>query len=123
MALKATVRRAVKAAFKALDDIPRKVTYKSTGAPQRNLDAGTATRPVTPYTLPMVAFVRFSAREVEKDPLLLLTDVKMLFPTEDLPVAAKENDIVTDDKGTTWEVIRRLSDPADVLTTLQTRTS
>jgi hypothetical protein len=123
MALKATIRRAVKAAFKAMDDIPKVCTYKSVaGAPVRDLDSGTSSRTETSYTLPMVVFAKFSERQIDRDPALL-TDMKMLFPSEDLPVPPKQSDTVIDDVGVTWVIMKRISDPAAIVTILQVRTS
>lgn len=125
MALKATIRRAVKSAFLALDDIPRKATYLSkNGAPVRDLDAGTYTVPTTSIALKMVAFVRFTQKEADKDPAVVLTDQKALIPTEDLGgVVPKSTDSMLDDQGTNWEIIRLMSDPAAAVTILQVRTS
>ncbi len=125
MALKATIRRAVKKAFLALDDVPKIVTYHSkTGTPVRDLDAGTFTLATVNVTVRMVAFTRFSQREVDKDPAILLTDSKVLFPTEDLGATQPQTaDTLTDPDGTIWEIVRRLSDPASVVTILQVRTA
>jgi hypothetical protein len=122
VALKATIRRAVKSAFKAMDDIPKVCSYKSVaGAPTRDLDSGTSTRVTTNYTLPMVVFAKFSERQIDRDPALL-TDMKMIFPSEDLPVEPKQSDTVVDDVGIIWTIVKRLSDPAAVVTILQVRT-
>lgn len=123
MALKATLRRAVKAAFTALDDIPRKVTYHvKTGTPIRDLDAGTFTLTTVNVALPMVALVRFKQKDLDKNPAIVASNMKALIPTEDLkgrvPATA---DTFTDDTGTTWEVVQLLSDPAEVITILEVR--
>lgn len=126
MALKASIRRAVKSAFKALDDIPHKksVYHSKTGAPVRDLDAGTFTLATVNIALPMVVFARFTQKEVDKDPAIVLTDTKVLIPTEDLRGRTPEpSDTITDDNGVTWEIIRLLSDPASVVTILQARTA
>jgi hypothetical protein len=123
MGLKATLQRAVKAAFKAADDVPRKCTYKSvSGEVVRDLVAGTSTRVTQEFTLQTVIFTKFSEKDIDRDPALL-TDMKMLFPTQDLPVQPKQSDTVLDDVGTHWVIIKRISDPASVLTILQVRTS
>lgn len=123
MALKASLRKAVKSAFKALDDIPKVCTYKSVaGAPVRDLDTGTSTRVETDYRLPMVVFSKFTERQIDRDPALL-TDMKMIFPSEDLPVPPKQSDTVLDDAGITWVIMKRISDPAAIVTILQVRTS
>lgn len=121
MALKATLRRAVRQAFEALDDVPRTATYHSvSGAPVRDLDAGTFTRATTDIVLPMCAFVRFSSKDLERDSLIEVNDVKVLFPAEDLKaVRPKASDRLTDDEGVLWEVKRQLNDPASVVVILQ----
>lgn len=120
---RAAIRRAVKQAFRALGDVPRKCVYKSaTGDIVRDHVAGTSTRTTVDFDLPMVAFTKFSERQQDRDPALM-TDMKMLFPAEDLPIDPKQSDTVVDDKGTLWTIIKRLSDPAAVLTTLQVRAS
>lgn len=124
MALKATIRRAVKSAFLALDDIPRKAVYQTkTGTPVRDLDAGTYTLQTSNTPLAMVVFARFTQKEVDKDPAIVITDTKIIIPTEDLKGKVPRGaDTVTDDEGTVWEVIRLLSDPASVVTIIQART-
>ena len=123
MGMTATLRRAVKKAFQALGDINKKVTYSSvTGPPVRDFDAGTFTVPTVNQTLTLVVFTKFTEKETDKD-AALLTGMKMLFPTDDLKVASKASDTVVDDKGNTWEVMQRLSDPASVVTILQVRSS
>lgn len=120
MALKATIRRAVRQAFEALDDIPRKATYRSvTGAAGRDLDTGTSTVPTVTTELPMTAWVRFSSKDQEKDPLIVLDDVKVIFPSEDLPHKSKTGDLIVDDEGLLWEVKRQLNDPASIVYILQ----
>jgi len=125
MSLKSTIRRAVKQAFQALDDVPRVATYNSvSGTPIRDLDAGTSHLASTATVLKMVVFARFKEREIEKDPSILLTDTKILFPTEDLKgVVPKASDTMVDDEGTVWEIVVRRSDPASVVTILQARTT
>lgn len=123
MSLKATLRAAVKSAFKALDDVPQAVTYKSvSGAVVRDLDAGTSARTPSSYPLPMVVFAKFTEWQTDKDPALL-TSMKMIFPTADLPVTPKVSDLIIDAAGTQWTFVKRLSDPASVVTILQVRTT
>jgi hypothetical protein len=122
MSLKSTLRKAVKSAFKALDDLPQQVTYTSVqGAPVRDLDSGTFTVPHTDYTLPLVVFTKFTDKELERDPALQATDMKMLFPAEDLPVEPKPPDTVIDAENVKWSVIKRMRDPAKVLGMIQVR--
>jgi hypothetical protein len=49
--------------------------------------------------------------------------MKMIFPRADLPAAPKQSDTVVDAEGLIWAIVRRLSDPASVITILQVRTS
>lgn len=124
MALKATLRRAVRQAFLALDDVPRTATYHIAGAsPTRDLDTGEVTQGYTDKTLSLVVFTSFSSKEKEADPLIVVTDTKVLFPMEDLGVFPKDTDILTDDAGLKWQVIRVLTDPASLLAKLQCRAS
>jgi hypothetical protein len=123
MGLKATIARAVKQAMLALDDIPKVCTYKSvSGGAVRNHAAGTSARTETDYPLPQVVFTKFSEKDIDRDPALL-TDMRMIFPTADLPVQPKQSDTVVDSDAITWAIVRRLSDPASVVTILQVRTS
>lgn len=123
MGLKATIARAVKQAMNALDDIPQRCTYKSvTGPAVRDHVAGTLLTPTQTYPLPQVVFARFSEKDVDKDPALI-TDMKMIFPRDDLPVPPKQSDTVIDAAGLIWVIVRRLSDPASVITILQVRTA
>ena len=122
MGLKNTLRKGVKKAFEALDDIPKKVTYQSvSGEPVRDLETGSFTRASSNYTLPMVVFTSFTTRERDKDPAIETNDVKVLFPSMDLPVKAKTQDTIIDDEGVLWEVIDKKTDPASVVTILQMR--
>jgi len=123
MSLRNTLQRAVKTAFNALDDVPLECTYKSvSGDMVRDLVAGTSSRVTTNYTLPSVVFAKFSERQTDKDPALL-TDMRMIFATHDLPVGPKESDTVVDSLNRVWSIVKRLSDPASVVTILQVRTS
>ncbi len=123
MSLRAGVQRAVIAAFKAVSDIARPATYKSlTGAMVRDLDAGTSVPVSVNYLLKRTVFARFRESEVDEN-VSVLTDQKFLFPALDLPVQPKTADLVVDEDGRTWEITRRLSDPASALVILQARTS
>lgn len=123
MSLKTTLRKAVKAAFKALDDVPKKCVYKSvTGTTVRDHANGTLIRVTQDYPLPMVVFARFQEKDTDKDPALL-TDMKMIFPRDDLPALPKVSDTVLDEDGVTWAIVKRLTDPAALVTILQVRTS
>jgi hypothetical protein len=88
----------------------------------RNHDAGTVAIPTQDYILPQVVFARFSTKDVDRDPGLL-TDMKMIFPRADLAAVPKQSDTVVDAEGLIWAIVRRLSDPASVITILQVRTS
>lgn len=121
--LKATIARAVKQAMLALDDIPKRCTYKSaTGQNVRDHAAGTSSRVTNDFVLPQVVFARFNEKDVDRDPALL-TAMRMIFPAGDLPVTPKQSDTVLDSDGITWAIEKRLSDPASVISILQVRTS
>lgn len=125
MALKATIRRAVRQAFLALDDIPRKATYHVTGlVPVRDLETGESTTPTTDRALTLVVFTSFSSKEKDLDAAIDLTDTKVLFPMEDLAGHFPTNsDSLTDDAGKKLEIVRVLCDPAALLAKLQCRYS
>lgn len=125
MALKATLRRAVRQAFLALDDVPRKATYHIAGTtPTRDLDTGESTVVTTDRALPLVVFTSFSSKEKDVDPAIDLTNTKVLFPMEDLNKHFPKNiDSLTDDEGSKWEIVRVLCDPASLLAKLECRHS
>lgn len=125
MALKATIRRAVRQAFLALDDIPRTATYHSAGgAIVRNIDTGESSVPTTDRTLNLVVFTSFSSKERDLDAAIDTTDTKVLFPMEDLGGYFPTNsDSLTDDAGKKLEIVRVLCDPASLLAKLQCRYS
>lgn len=124
MALKATLRRAVRQAFLALDDVPRKATYHVTGTTvARNLETGESTVPTTDKALTLVVFTSFSSKERDNDAAIDTTDTKVLFPMEDLGVFPKNADSMTDDEGRKLEIVRVLCDPASLLAKLQCRYS
>lgn len=125
MALKATLRRAVRQAFLALDDVPRKATYHIAGTtPVRNLETGESSVPTTDRPLNLCVFASFSSKEKDLDAAIELTDTKVLFPMEDLrghfPINA---DSMTDDNGRKLEIVRVLCDPASLVAKLQCRYS
>lgn len=123
MGLKNTLNSAVLTAFKTLDDLNSTLTYKSmTGTVVRDLDAGTSVAGTVDYTLKYSVFVRFKESEVDEN-VSLLTDSKLLFPTQTLPATPKASDIVTDPAGRTWEITRLLSEPSSSVTVLHVRTS
>ena len=124
MSMKANLRRAVRQAFRALDDIPRQATYHiASASPVRDLDTGEVTQGYTDKTLTLVVFTSFSAKEKDADPLIVVTDTKVLFPMDDLGVFPKDTDIITDDAGLKWQIVRVLTDPASLLAKLQCRAS
>lgn len=124
MALKATLRRAVRQAFLALDDVPREATYHiASASPTRDLDTGEVSQGYIDKTLPMAVFTSFSSKEKDADALIVVTDTKVLFPMEDLGVFPKDTDILTDDAGLKWQIVRVLCDPASLLAKLQCRAS
>ncbi len=122
MALKSTIRKAVKQAFLALDDIPVQATYRKVGDGETVIDieTGAASLAYTSYTLPLVVITRFRQKETDKDPTLL-TDQKMLFPREDLPVEPATDDEVYDSRGRRWQVIEQYTDPAELLGIIRVR--
>jgi hypothetical protein len=123
VSLRTTVRKAAVTAFKAIGDIARPVTYKAlTGVLVRDLEAGTSVPQVVNHTITMTVFTKFSEKEVDEN-VSVLTDEKLLFPSLLLPVQAKSADLILDEHGRTWEIIRRLSDPADAVVMLHVRTS
>ena len=127
MSLKAILAKAVQSAFKAADDVPHTCTYRalqagSTGMSNYDVVSGTATFNGSDYLLPSVLFTKFKEDE-EDNQVEITTDMRMAFPTADLPVTPNASDKVVDDLFRSWEVIRMLSDPAAVLTTLHVRTT
>lgn len=123
MGLRGTVQGAVLQAFKTLGDLVQTVTYKSlTGTVTRDIVAGTVVPNSNDYTLPRAVFARFNEKEIDAN-VSVLTDSKLLIPALDLPVAPKAADIVVDEEGRTWEIVRRLSDPAAAVIVCQVRTS
>ena len=123
MGLRATIQRAALTAFIAIGDIARPATYQSlTGVIIRDVDAGTSYPETKDYPLKRTVFTKFRESEVD-DSVAVGTDEKFLFPSLDLPVEAKGADIILDEHGRTWEIMRRMSDPADAVVILQVRTS
>lgn len=121
--LSGTIKRAIKALFKALGDLVRPATYHSLGgAAVWDEDAGMMVYTATNYPIAQAAFTKFKQSESDKDPTLL-TDMKMIFQRAELPVAPDPKDKVTDDQGVTWEIVKRLRDPIDGVIILQVRTS
>lgn len=125
MALKATLRRAVRQAFLALDDLPRKAAYYiSTGAVQRDFDTGEVTQATTAKALDLVLFTSFSAKEKDADPLIEVTHTKVLFPMHDLGgVFPVNTHYLIDDAGQKWQIVRVLTDPGALLAKLECRQS
>lgn len=123
MGLTHTIQAGVKTAFRALGDLNKPLTYKSmTGAVVRDIEAGTVTPVTTDHTLKFSVFTKFKDTEVDAQ-VSVLTDEKLLFPRQDLPVEPKASDIIVDNTGRTWEVTRRLSDAAAAVCVVQVRTS
>jgi hypothetical protein len=123
MGLRNTVQLAALQAFITLGDLVQTVTYMSlTGAVTRDIEAGTVVPVSVNYTLPRAVFARFKESEIDAN-VSVLTDSKLLIPALDLPVAPKSADIVLDETGRTWEIVRRLSDPAAAVIVCQVRTS
>lgn len=123
MGLRSDITAAVDAAFRACGDLVEAVTYKSVNAPSYNPTTGEVEQTSTNIPLPRTIFMDFEQKEIEKDPALL-TDMKLLLPTADLDgTEPKPQDIITDSKSRTWEIQRRLSVPADLITILQVRTT
>lgn len=123
MSLRATIAAALKQGFKALDDIPRPVTYRAqSGDPVRDLDTGTSTLAHTDYVLKQVVIARFTSQETDKDRTLLDSE-KMIILSDDLPVVPAAADIVIDEENVVWEVIKRLRDPAGVIKIVQVRST
>lgn len=123
MGLRSTLQQAVVSAFRAIGDVARPATYQSlTGALVRDLDAGTSVPAVVAYPLTRTVFTKFVEKEIDAS-VVVETDQKFLFPAVDLPVQPKSSDLVLDEFGRTWEIVRRLSDPAAALVTLHARSS
>jgi hypothetical protein len=68
---------------------------------------------------------RYASLDAKKDPLIEITDVKVIFPAEDLPktMKVKASDKIVDDEGVEWEVKRQMNDPASIVIILQCRTA
>lgn len=123
MGLTHTIQAGVASAFKAIGDLNKTITYKSlTGAVTRDLDAGTVTPVSVDYVIKQSVFVKFKDNEIDAQ-VSVMTDEKLIFPRQLLPVEPKATDIIVDNTGRTWEVTRRLSDAAAAACVVQVRTS
>lgn len=123
MGLRGQVQTAALTAFRAIGDLARPATYQSlTGNITRDLVAGTSVAESVTYNLKRTVFSKFKETEIDTS-VVVETDEKMLFAALDLPIAPKSADTVLDENGRTWEVIKRLSDPASAVVILQMRTS
>jgi hypothetical protein len=121
LSMRNSLRGAVKALFKALGDLVGPATYISIGAQATyDVDAGKMVYVQTSYPLPSVAIVKFSEKETDKDASLLKSE-KMLIPAAFLPIAPKSSDKVIDQDNITWEVVKRMKDPAGALIILEVR--
>ncbi|UTC28382.1 hypothetical protein GURKE_03560 [Brevundimonas phage vB_BpoS-Gurke] len=122
--MRAILRRAIRQAFLALGDIPVKATYKvKTSDSVYDPETGTSSTPSQLIDLPLVAFTRFTVKEMDRDPKIAAKDVKVLFPMEDLGREPSEDDTVIDNKGREWEIVRVLGEPSEQLGMLQCRLS
>lgn len=122
MGLKKSINQAVLQAFKTIDDLNTPITYKSlTGQYTRDLDAGTSTPVTQDFNLKYAVFTKFKDSEVDKD-ISVMTDSKLLFPTQTLGIDPKSSDIVLVPlTGRIWEITRVLSEPSASVTVLQVR--
>lgn len=123
MGLKETVNAGVLTAFKAIGNLNKPMTFKATtGNMTRDLDAGTSVPETVSYTLKFSVFAKWTEAENNKDASTLTTS-KLLFPRGILAVVPKASDILVDEDGHIWEIVKNMSDPADALVKLQVRTS
>lgn len=127
------LQQAVQTTFDAIDDIPKTVVYHSTSTDPAALQAaydivtGTVTRVGTDYTIEQVVLARFKQSEVDKT-IVIETDMKMIFPAQQLPVESTSEDTITYTDPKTglvrrWEVVKLFGEPSNSVTVLQVRTS
>lgn len=117
MSLTATIEQGVMAAFIAIGDVARKLTYVAVnGQPVIDFETGVAVPNITEYTVPMAAFVRMKQDELGND-IAAQNDQKVIFPSRYLPKGFEptEADYIRDRAGRHWEIKRRMPDPAGVV--------
>lgn len=122
-----TVKGGVRAAFKAIESLCKTVQYFSlTGTMVRDLEAGTVTPGSNQYTLKQVALLRFGQKELDAYPGVLPTNMKAIFPAENLPAYPETDDyfIVASGKFKgKWTVVQNLGEPSESLGKLEVRKS
>lgn len=120
MGLRSVIANAVSAAYTALGDIPRAVTYRRTSSVY-NTSTGTNVVTNTDYTIAKALLLSFENMEIDKN-LILASDRKLLIKAADLPVSSVA--IATDyilDGSTVYSILRVTKDPADATIKLQLR--
>lgn len=129
MVSRAELRSYVKMAFEQLGDIPvRCILRRRNGEPVRDFVAGVTTFPTIDYTLPMVAFVKWT-EETAPSFVDVKTHTKCLFPTFDLPAGIRpeesdkliELDPVSGEAVMLWEIVKNITDPANAVGILNVR--
>lgn len=112
MAFAPLIKGLVNNAFSILGDLAEDVTFKSLGSVTYNTTTGATTRAETNTTVKAV-LARFRIDELDSQ-VVVMTDMKLLIPAEQLPTPPKINDIVTA-KSKEWTVVRILGVPGESL--------
>ena len=120
MGLAGAIQKATQAAFLALGDIPKEVSYVSVSEPVYNATTGSSTSAEVSYTVDMV-LSSFDQDELDNQAILPI-DLKGLVPSLNLDVTPSTRDYITY-SSEQWNVVGIMTDPADALWKLQLRRS
>lgn len=118
-----TIQQGVDIAFNALGDVVKPGFWRqvtTTGTNNIDINAGVPINPYSDYPLKRMVFTRFKQEETDHT-TITLNDQKVLFPRQDLAVEPKDSDVVIDDKGRLWQVVRVMSPPAEAVVICQVR--
>lgn len=125
--LNVTIQGGVRAAFKAIESLCKTVQYYSlTGTKVRDIEEGTLVPGTNQYTVKQVALLRFAQKELDTYPGVLPTNMKAIFPAENLPAYPQTDDYFIVPSGKfkgKWIVVQNLGEPSETLGKIEVRKS
>lgn len=124
MSQRAQIAASVMAAFEAIGDIARNLSFvRVTGPAVLDVETGASVLPTATFPVPKAVFARMKVDELGND-IAAQQDQKIIFPMAYIggdTYEYRESDYILDRAGRRWEIIRYMGEPSGTVFIAQVR--